>query len=568
MANELQHEVSIVTVPEVFRERYKYVYDVRHSTTMNVGEIAPVYTNPLVNPGDTFKIGATMFLSLTTSLFATQDQLAADIYFFQERNLNLAPWKKLWGENTKGAWAVETEIHTPNIIIQPTDEINARSILNKMGIPQMKGGAQSGRTDNIIIPRYPYNLMVRVYNEWFRDQNYIEPIDEDTILGEQDINYSSLPQKDMFKASRHHDIYYVLPEPRKGNAPAIPVGSKAPIYGSGNALAISGGDGKQGLMTYHGGDYAALRASNNISPATIGSPAAPNVNLLREATLIGLATKNELKSSNYVMAYADLANVTGAELDEQRYVLGLNHIFENMALYGSRYREMTRGSFGVISSSEINNIPEFLGAKHIPLDMTTVLQTSQSTGEDYLGGTAGFSNTLEMEDNIFTKSFDVHSTILGVCVIRQTHSYCQGLPLWALKQKKYDFYNPELEGLSNVAMPKSAIMVTGTNTDKEPWGYYGIYNEYRAEPNFVTGMLAPNSVNSASNTNIANYMYTDYYANQPSMGKDFLEEKPDFVNRTLTVDSSKVDQFRCDFVFHVTKITEVPRLELPGIDKF
>lgn len=561
---QLGHEASVTTVPEVYRQRYRYEYDVRHSTTGNVGEIIPFYTNPLVNPGDTFKIGLTLFASLTTSLFATQDQLAADIYFFQERNSNLMKnWKRFWGENNKGAWAIPLDMNVPNIVIKPTDEINSRSILNKMGIPQMKGDGT--RTNNILIPRLPYTLMVRSFNEWFRDQNYIEPIDDEDLIADADINYEDLPQKDMFKASRHHDIYYCLPQPRKGNAPAIPIGTSAPVVG--NGLSLTWYDGSNGCGASTAGGITAGTSSimNTINGLNKNVGTAATGGGFGAGTAVGLPTKESGINSNI---YADLSQAIGAQLDEQRYVLGINHILENMALYGSRYREMLRGSFGVISSSEINNIPEFLGAKHIPLDMTTVLQTSQSNADDFLGGTAGFSNTLDITDSIFTKSFDVHATILGVCVVRQTHSYCQGLPLWALKQRKYDFYNPELEGLSNVAMPKSAIMVTGTNTDNEVWGYHGIYNEYRCEPNIVTGMLAPNSVNSASNTNIANYMYTDYYANQPSIGKDWLEEKPDFVNRTLTVQTDKVDQLRFDFVTHVVKLTEVPRLELPGLEKF
>lgn len=545
---QLQHEMSVVTVPDVSRPRYRYEYDVRHSTTTNVGEITPFYVNPLVNPGDTFKIGTTLFLSLTTSLFATQDQLAADIYFFQERNLNLMNWKKYWGENQKGDWAVVSEMGMPNIVIKPTDEINARSILNKLGIPQMKGDGT--RTNDIKIPRYPYTLMVRVYNEWFRDQNYIPPIDEENLIADADINYADLPQKDMFKASRHHDIYYCLPEPRKGNAPAIPVGTSAPIISTGENIQVKSIDGTIPQQNMIFGDYGGTRQIMFQEGNGSGSNNRP----------VAFGNNTGLK--------ADLTQSIGAQLDEQRYVLGINHILENMALYGSRYREMTRGSFGVISSSELNNIPEFLGAKHIPLDMTTVLQTSASAEDQYLGGTAGFSNTLDIEEDIFTKSFDVHSTILGVCVIRQTHSYCQGLPLWAIKQRKYDFYNPELEGLSNIGMPKKAIYVDGTTADDEIWGYHGIYNEYRAEPNIVTGMLAPNSVNSASNTNIANYMYTDFYANRPTIGRTWLEETPDYVNRTLTVKTEKVDNFRCDFVTHVIKITEVPRLELPGLEKF
>lgn len=550
---ELQHEMSVISVPEVKRQRYRYEYDVRHSTTCNVGEILPFYVNPLVNPGDTFSIGVNLFLSLNTSLFATQDQLAADIYFFQDRNINLMKnWKRFWGENNKGSWAVESEMYQPQIIIKPTDEINARSILNRFGVPQMKGDGT--RTKNIQVPLLPYVMMVRTYNEWLRDQNYIEPIDEDALLGDEDINYSDLPRKDMFIASRHHDIYYCIPEPRKGNSPTIPVGTSAPVIGNGNALGIlpKTGIGQDGSIGYLQ-SQANENASSNSTAYYGGKINYNTLGVTTDTTKSGLIT--------------DLTQAVGAQLDEQRYVVGINHIFETMALYGSRYREMLRGSFGVISSSELNNIPEFLGAQHIPLDMTTVLQTSANSGEDYLGGTAGFSNTIADIESIFTKSFDVHSCILGVCIIRQQHSYCQGLPLWALKSRKYDYYNPELEGLSNVGMPKKAIMVTGTSTDEEIWGYHGIYNEYRCEPNYVSGFLAPNSVNSAGNTNIANYMYTDYYENVPVLGQEWLEETTEFVDRTLQVKTTKCDQFRCDFVTHVIKLTEVPRLELPGIDK-
>lgn len=239
----------------------------------------------------------------------------------------------------------------------------------------------------------------------------------------------------------------------------------------------------------------------------------------------------------------------------------MQQIKEMLLFYGGRINEVIRTQYGVTVQEGIIQQTEFLGSAHCELNMDTVLQTSESSAESPLGDSAGYSTTYS-EDYLFEKSFTYWSVLSVVVVVRQKHTYCQGLALQHQKKRKYDFFNPMFKGLGAQPRPKSIIYLSGTETDKDVWNFAPAWQEYKFELDRATGLMAPNVPN-----NLAVYNYTDLYENAPNSGEEWINETPVYLDRTLAVQSTQTPQFISNFQFDIERINTVPNFILPGIDK-
>lgn len=551
MAN-INTESSLMVAPEVNFPRYLHQYTVEHQTTFNLGQIVPIYINTLIMPGETIRINARQFYKLTTSLFPTMGTLHADIYAFCDNYQNL--WehsKEFYGEDLDNPQEVAPEYTIPQIIVKPTDSIEQDDLLHRLALPYM---AANPERQNIECERLSYNHYCNMYNWYFRDQNYIAKIP--FSKGDEDINFEDLHVRKMLQAARKHDFFMGTPKPQKGEPELLPIGTEAPVIGNGNVMMLSNGDLTGGLGSKDPGSYTNNRLYTNptIKEGTKINSADVGVNGNIQGT-IGLATSGDTG------IVTDLSKVLGASLNAFRLTATMQQIKEMLLFYGGRINEVIRTQYGVTVPEGIIQQTEFLGSAHCELNMDTVLQTSQTTENSPLGDSAGYSTTFS-EDYLFEKSFTYWSVLSIVVVVRQKHTYCQGLALQHQKKRKYDFYNPMFKGLGAQPRPKSIIYLTGTETDNDVWNFAPAWQEYKFELDRATGLMAPNVPN-----NLAVYNYTDMYENVPNSGEEWINEPTAFLDRTLAVQSTQAPQFIANFQFDIERINTVPNFILPGIDK-
>lgn len=548
MAN-INTESSLMVAPEVNFPRYLHQYTVEHQTTFNLGDIVPIYINTLVMPGETIRMNIRQFYKLTTSLFPAMGTLHADIYAFCDNYQNL--WdhsKEFYGEDLDNPQEVAPEYTVPQVVIKPTDKVEQDDLLHRLACPYME--ANEGRND-IEFERLSYNHYCNMYNWYFRDPNYIAKIP--FSKGDEDINKSDLHVQKLLKAARKHDFFMGTPKPQKGEPEILPIGTEAPVIGNGNVLALTNGTTTGGISSVDPGSYTGWRlaASSSINP---GTPVDATPNTVGFPGKIGVATEN----SGIV---TDLSQTLGASINALRLTATMQQIKEMLLFYGGRINEVIRTQYGVTVPEGIIQQTEFLGSAHCELNMDTVLQTSESSAESPLGDSAGYSTTFS-EDYLFEKSFTYWSVLSVVVVVRQKHTYCQGLALQHQKKRKYDFFNPMFKGLGAQPRPKSIIYLSGTETDDDVWNFAPAWQEYKFELDRATGLMAPNVPN-----NLAVYNYTDLYENVPNSGEEWINETPVYLDRTLAVQSTAAPQFISNFQFDIERINTVPNFVMPGIDK-
>lgn len=548
MAN-INTESSLLVAPEINFPRYLHQYTVEHQTTFNLGDIVPIYVNTLIMPGETIRMNVRQFYKLTTSLFPAMGTLHADIYAFCDNYQNL--WdhsKEFYGEDLDNPQEVAPEYLVPQVVIEPTDKVDQDDLLHRLASPYMEANE---KRDNITFERLSYNHYCNMYNWYFRDQNYIAKIP--FSKGDEDIKKSELHVQKMLKAARKHDFFMGTPKPQKGEPELLPIGTEAPVIGNGNVLALTNGTTTGGISSVDPGSYTGWRlaASSSINP---GTPVDATPSTIGFPGKIGVATEN----SGII---TDLSQTLGASINALRLTITMQQIKEMLLFYGGRINEVIRTQYGVTVPEGIIQQTEFLGSAHCELNMDTVLQTSETSVESPLGDSAGYSTTFS-ENYLFEKSFTYWSVLSVVVVVRQKHTYCQGLALQHQKKRKYDFFNPMFKGLGAQPRPKSIIYLTGTETDKDVWNFAPAWQEYKFELDRATGLMAPNVPN-----NLAVYNYTDMYENAPNSGEEWINETPVYLDRTLTVQSTQAPQFITNFQFDIERINTVPNVILPGIDK-
>nr|DAO65569.1 MAG TPA: Major capsid protein [Microviridae sp.] len=552
----LEAEVNKYSLPKLSYRRSRHYYEKNYKTTLNTGMLIPIYANELTQPGDTFKIDLSFIAREVTPLQPVMDNLYIQFFGFAVDWLDI--WndtKAFWGENTQGVWAQETEYFTPQIKIPANTKITAHSLLAYFGWPQKKFAKEFTTGGGLSV-----NAYCLTYNEWFRNQNYIPPLEINMAGTTITYNPTDVTKGGLVKNSmKFHDRFTSgVPAPERGEPVPVPFGTEAPVRGYDNKGML--------FQKYSDHNITAGIMSSNDNSGAVGQYYRPDPqSAIGPNFLVNLVSAESGKDSG---VYADLADAVSAALSAQRLAIATNHILEKLAMYGGRYREIIKACWGVESSDLSQHIPEYLGGWRQPLNMDEVVATTAAENQE-LGNTGAMSLTNGF-GNIMTKSFNQHAVILILCTIRHNQTYGQGLPRQYFKSRKYDYYWNEYAGVSFQPVFNGELVLQGTAEDKEAFSFLPPWSEYKSEENQLTGMFNPYYSTNDGNTEnwLKEWTYGNKFANLPMMGEEFLEQGPENVDRTITVQSTLGDQFLLDCQFLITKWSEVPDFRVVGLDRF
>ena len=546
MNRNTESHFSLLPRVDISRSRFDRSSSLK--TSFNAGDIVPFFLEEVL-PGDTFNVHTSRVVRMQTLLTPMMDNVYLDTYyFFVPNRLVWNHWKEFCGENTESAWIPETEYSIPQITA-PAGGWEVGTIADYFGVPT--GVA------NLSVSALPFRAYALIMNEWFRDQNLMDPlavpVDDATVAGSngalaiQDVAKGGKP----YIASKYHDYFTsALPSPQKGPDVTIPVGNvaSAPVYTKDNMVPNPGPG-----LTFD---------TSGISPLTkgyIGLESGGQMGVYTNGPSTGEFARQTFKPNNL---WADFSGqALSATINQLRLAFQIQKFYEKQARGGSRYTEVVRSFFGVTSPDARLQRPEYLGGNRVPINVNQVVQQSGTgtASETPQGTVVGMSLTTDSHSD-FTKSFTEHGFIIGVMCARYDHTYQQGLDRMWSRKDKFDYYWPVFANIGEQGIKNKEIFAQGNAKDDEIFGYQEAWADYRYKPNRVTGEMR-----SAYKQSLDVWHLADDYVQLPSLSSEWIVEDKKNIDRVLAVTSDLSNQFFADIYVKNYCTRPMPMYSIPGL---
>jgi len=324
---------------------------------------------------------------------------------------------------------------------------------------------------------YPSGGYALIFNEWFRDQDLVNPLTIDLTSGPDTTTSVTIQNaawpKDYFTSAR--------PWEAKGTEITIPLGTLAPVK---------------------------TDAANDADVAVLNSAAAYR----KLASDSGFVQLDPTAGTQGNRLYADLTSASAITLTALREAAALQRIQEARARYGSRYPEYLR-YMGVRYSDARLQRPEFLGGGRDVVQFSEVLQTAPGT--DPVGDLKGHGIT-GMRSRRWRRTFEEHGFLFSFIVVRPKSIYADGLERHWNRRFKEDFWQPELQFIGQQAILNKEVDFSHATPDGV-FGYQDRYDDYRSAWSRIAGDFR---------TTLDFWHFARIFGSDPALNETFIKCVP------------------------------------------
>lgn len=555
--------------PAMYMKRTKFDRSHVYKTTFNSGKLIPVFVDEIL-PGDTTRMSVNYFARLATPIKPIMDNIYLDWFFF------FVPNRLVWDHWQNFCFEQEDPDDSTDYVI-PTvtatgnsENAYVGSLWDYFGLPVNTSGNLSG------ISALPFRGVYLIYNEWFRDENLQKSVKIQKGDTNEVLNSARASEQPAWvftsgsnivpglacppRGKRHDYFTSSLPWTQKGPGVSIGLAGTAtlvdpsPVSGyfvqqSNNSLGAAqlhkdGGVNDvftgNGSLTYYNGGYSTAIAGHSAnSSGTVTVTAQPGSSWLSKS------------------AYADLDSSSVFTINSLRTAFQMQKFYERLARGGSRYTEVLRSFFGVVSPDARLQRPEFLGSFTKMVNVNPIAQTSATDNTSPQGNLSAYGVTAAKFHG-FTKSFVEHGYVFGFVCARADLTYQQGINKMWLRSTVYDFYWPTFAHLGEQAIELREIYAQGSEADTSVFGYQERYAEYRYKPSQITGKFR----SSVTGGSLDVWHLSQFFKNAPTLNEEFIVENPP-IERIIAVPSEP--EFLLDIGFRYTTVRPMPMFGTPGL---
>lgn len=441
---------------------------------MPFGWLVPVYWN-YFEPNTLFAASSEIMARFAPMVAPLMHRVNFYTYWF-ECPLRLLMNSEDFENFITGGQSGDEIVDFPKYKINSLDPAQGYALLDYMGVPQLSINGIDDKATVFDAP--PFRAYIKIWNEYFRDQNTTEEIDipmftgikvvGENVVGDNTNNTnldcisikSRCYEKDYFTSA--------LPFAQRGTPVKVP-------FTVASELAMNG-TSPSGLFNSDTGDAQDLVSGKNLIIGRSGNSAFVEENFNSSTVQVDVTPHTKIK------------NTVGGTINDLRTAFSLQRWYERNAVGGARYIEQINSHFGVWADDYRLQRPKYLGGARTPLAISEVLQTSASQADSAQGTMSGRGFTLDK--NGFVKTFvKEHSIIMCIICCVPKPAYFQGMPRKLNIRDRFDFVWPELANLGEQAVERQELFYAGDGVadNKNAFGYQSRYAQYKYEPNEVHG---------------------------------------------------------------------------------
>lgn len=531
-----------------------------NTLTFDCGMLVPFYFSEVL-PGQTSKVSTHKVVRTQPLVSAPMQDLFLDtFYFYVPNRLVWTHWKNFMGENTSSPWVPEVNYSIPQAYIDGNTmecAVAKNSLGDYFGLPLCQITQPGEKISVSALYSRAYALIVR---EFFQSEAVETPINVPLDDNNREIfgtDRNELEPDDQYIHSygfpyivnKFHDYFTsALPTPIKSENDVLAL-PDMPVVPTGESLT------KEQIMALTPND-SGLPFSLSYSDFTVATE--NKWRLIRDGSSnMGYSSINTAQIPKGISVPTNLKAFNSTTIEDLRVAFAVQRLLERDN-YGTRYREILRNHFSVVSPDATQQVPQYLGGSRKMLNISQVLQTSES-GETPLGNVGGYSLTNDSHYD-FEFSSTEHGMIIGLMCVRYIHRYSQGIKRCLSRKNRLDFFWPEFSHLGSQAILKKEIFANGSAEDDDVFGYSEYAADYRFNQDMVCGEMRPEI-----NGGLKSWTFADYYDTHPTLSRDWLKEDKHNLDRALAVTSDVSNQLWANIQVEEVVTLPMPLYSIPAL---